>query len=120
MNLPSITFNIATYNDLSRLKNCLKYINKLDYPKSKIQINIIDGGSTDGTNNYVNKNKLNFINNPYKLPEPALSIGYINSKSDLAVYMATDNILFDDQWLLKMIKPFKDKEIKNSFFKSKY
>ena len=49
MNLPSITFNIATYNDLSRLKICLKYINKLDYPKSKIQINIIDGGSTDGT-----------------------------------------------------------------------
>ena len=117
MKLPSITFNIATYNDLSRLKICLKHIYKLDYPKSKIHINVIDGGSNDGTKNYLIKNQINLINNPYKLPEPALSTGYMNSKSDLAVYMATDNILFDNKWLLEMIKPFKKKEIKIAFSK---
>ena len=80
MKLPSITFNIATYNDLSRLKICLKHIYKLDYPKSKIHINVIDGGKNDGTKNYLIKNQINLINNPYKLPEPALSTGYMNSK----------------------------------------
>ena len=31
--------------------------------------------------------------------------------------MATDNILFDNKWLLEMIKPFKKKEIKIAFSK---
>lgn len=117
MKIPSVTFNIATYNDLTRLKICLKHIKNLEYPKFKIKINIIDGGSSDATKDYVKQKKIKFINNPHKLPEPALSIGYLNSDTDLAVYMATDNIIFDKLWLIKMVKPFMDKDIQVAFSK---
>jgi hypothetical protein len=117
MNL-SVTFNIATYNDSNKLKKCLYFIKKQIYPKNKIKINIINGGKADGLKKIAVKFKANLLQNKYKLAEPALYIGYINSKTNLAVYMATDNILHDTKWLSKMVKPFiENADLKLAFSK---
>jgi hypothetical protein len=112
----SITFNIATLNDEKRLEKCLYYIKKLNYNHKKIKINVIDGGSKDKTLKIAKHYRCNIIHNKYVLAEPALYLGYKNSKTEYAVYMATDNILFDKNWLIKILKPFEyNDQVKISF-----
>lgn len=114
----SVTFNIATFNDSNKLKKSLNFIKNQTYPKNKIKINIINGGKDLDLKEIAKKFKANLLHNKYKLAEPALYIGYTKSKTNLAVYMATDNILHDNKWLLKMTKPFKEnRDLKLAFSK---
>jgi glycosyltransferase involved in cell wall biosynthesis len=49
MNLPSISIVIPTYNCERTIKACLDSIVRQDYPKDKIEVIIVDGGSKDKT-----------------------------------------------------------------------
>lgn len=75
------------------------------------------GGLEMKPKNLLFQKKFNFIENQYKLPEPALFLGYLNTKTDLAVYMATDNILHDINWINKIIEPFIDNTADIAFSK---
>lgn len=46
---PLIAIVIPTYNSLSTLPMCLKALMDLDYPKEKLGMIFVDGGSKDGT-----------------------------------------------------------------------
>jgi glycosyltransferase involved in cell wall biosynthesis len=48
-NLPSISIVIPTYNGEQTLAQCLESIVKQDYPREKVEIIIVDGGSKDKT-----------------------------------------------------------------------
>jgi len=114
----SVTFNIATLNDEKRLKKCLYYIKRLNYNHRKIRINVIDGGSKDKTLKIAKSYGCKIIHNKHVLAEPALYLGYKNTKTEYAVYMATDNIVFDKNWLKKILKPFEHNyQVKISFSK---
>ncbi len=54
MNSEFVSLIIPTYNEGKYLLNCLNSILHQTYPKEKIEILIIDGGSTDGTHNIIN------------------------------------------------------------------
>ena len=114
----SVTFNIATLNDEKRIKKCLQHIKKQNYNHKKIKINVIDGGSKDKTISIAKSYGCRIIYNKYVLAEPALYLGYKSTKTDYAVYMATDNIIFDKNWLKKILKPFENNDkVKISFSK---
>jgi glycosyltransferase involved in cell wall biosynthesis len=117
--LPTVTFNIATYNEEKRISKCLSSIKNQSYPKEKIEIIITDGGSTDKTREIVKKFGAKIYDNEKKLAEPGLVKGYKIAQGDYVVFMAADNILYDKNWLFKMIQPFIDypKDIYASFSK---
>jgi cellulose synthase/poly-beta-1,6-N-acetylglucosamine synthase-like glycosyltransferase len=48
---PKISLIIATYNEAAVIRNRLKNIQDLSYPKDKLQVIIVDSHSTDGTIN---------------------------------------------------------------------
>ena len=107
--LPRITFGIPTLNEEKRLEVCLKSIFCQKYPKSKIEIIVIDGGSSDKTIEIAKKNNIKILINYRKLPEPGLALAYQVAKGNYMVFMATDNILYDENWIIKMVQPFIDK-----------
>ncbi len=61
--LPSYTLIVPTKNEESVVRRCLDAILRLDYPKNKIQVIMVDGNSTDNTYNIClefQKNHSNF------------------------------------------------------------
>lgn len=107
-NLPKVTFSIVTLNEELRLPKCLDAINNQEYPKDKIEILVVDGGSKDSTKEIAKRNGANLLLNKDKLAEPGLKIAYIKAKGDYMIFMAADNIIHDPKWTHKMIKPFLD------------
>jgi len=52
---PTVTIIVPTYNEAHVIVNKLQNIEKLDYPKDKLEVIIVDSASTDGTANITKK-----------------------------------------------------------------
>ena len=59
-----ISIAVATFNSGKTLKRTLDSVFKQTYPKSKMEILIIDGGSKDNTVNIAKNYKCKIVNNP--------------------------------------------------------
>ncbi len=86
-----------TYNSGKTLKMYFDSVIMQNYDLSKIEILIIDGGSTDGTckitDDYKSKIDIRIINNPHRLPEYAKTIGVNESSGEYCVFQDSDEIL---------------------------
>ncbi len=93
---PLVSVITASYNRLKMLPGCLDSIIAQHYPREQIEILVIDGGSTDGT--------LEFLRRPenqeridYWLSEPdggaydAMNKGWRLARGDLVVFLNTDD-----------------------------
>ncbi len=101
-----ITFIIPTLNAQKVLNNCLKSISNQKYPKSKYEILIIDGGSTDKTVSIAKKYNAKIIKNPLKTAEAGKAIGINQARGQYICLIDSDNILPTPTWLQKMLYPF--------------
>jgi len=108
--LPKISFVTPTFNSAPFLKEYLESIRKQDYPKDKIEILFVDGGSTDDTLKIAKKNKIRVIKNNLILGDPGFAIGGENAKGDFMVFMGHDNRLVQKSWIRLMLKPLLEDE----------
>ncbi|SRR6266568_296796 len=106
--LPKITFSVVTLNEEKRIRRCLDAINAQQYPKEKIEIIVMDGGSNDRTVAVAEEYSTKIYFNKRKLAEPGLVEAYEKATGDYMVFMAADNIIFDKKWTKKIIQPFLD------------
>lgn len=102
---PSVTFIIPTLNSGSVLIDCLQSIVDQKYPKEKIKILIVDGGSTDSTLKIAKLYKAQILNNPLKTGESAKALGIRIAASDFISLVDSDNILPEPNWLTLMLLP---------------
>jgi len=105
---PFVSFIIPTYNCESILDRCLKSIIKQKYPKDKIEILIIDGGSIDNTIGVAQKYTQNILENDRKIAEFGKSIGIQKAKGELIILLDSDNEIVQNDWLKHLIYPFQD------------
>lgn len=111
MEFPFISIITPTLNSERTIKECLRSIFEQDYPKEKLEVLIIDGGSKDNTLSIVRSFDVRIIPNPLKTGESAKAKALKESRGDILVFIDSDNILPEKNWLRKMIEPFKDREI---------
>lgn len=111
-----MSFVTATFNSGWCIKESLKSILEQDYPKDKIEIIWVDGGSTDNTLELAKKYKVRVVKNKFILGDPGYAIGGEKAKSDFVVFMGHDNQLVQNNWIRLMLKPFiEDKNIAAAF-----
>ena len=110
-NLPSISVLIPTLNAAKFLDICLNKISKQDYPKSKVEIVIADGGSTDNTLKIAKKYGAKIYPNPLKTGEAGKAAALYKAKNELVALIDSDNILPDKNWFKKMVEPFSDRQV---------
>lgn len=103
---PKISFIIPTFNAEMYLERCLSSISNQDYPKDRLEIIIIDGGSTDLTIEISKGFNARILDNPKKLAEYGVQIGILNANGDLVVMFAADNELISTKWAKTIISPF--------------
>ena len=65
--LPLISIVIATYNEQKNIFKFLTSLTMQNYPRDRLEIIIVDGGSTDGTIEIAKKFKVKIIINKNKI-----------------------------------------------------
>jgi len=104
---PPITIIIVTLNSSRTFEKCLRYIKDQTYPKISEAL-IVDGGSTDDTLEIAKKSGLpvRIINGGYKYNQEARrAVGIGKAKSEICVFIDTDNFIEDKKWLERMVEP---------------
>lgn len=84
---------MATYNSEDTIRKSLESIRKQTFPQEKVEILIIDGGSTDRTREIALEYSAIILDNPVRLPEPAKMIGLKNAKGKYICIMDSDEEL---------------------------
>ncbi|MFA7301113.1 MAG: glycosyltransferase family 2 protein [Candidatus Shapirobacteria bacterium] len=101
-----ISIIIPTLNSASVIGQCLNSIKTQNIDQSKIEIIIIDGGSTDNTLTIAQKFNCKIINNPLKTAEAGKATGIKHATGTYVALIDSDNILPTKSWLKKMLIPF--------------
>lgn len=93
MEYPLISIVVATYNSERTLAKTLQSIKAQTYPKKKVEVLIIDGGSTDNTKNIARVYGCTILKNPKIDPVSAKHIGFIKASGQYMLCLDSDEVL---------------------------
>lgn len=119
--LSTVSVVMATLNSMRTLPVVLEAIKRQAYPKKKIEFCFGDGGSTDGTREYIRKTlctpsgctgrspggwRVRIGNNSkLKTGEAGKAVGLRLAKGKYVALIDSDNILPSRDWLRRMVEP---------------
>ncbi len=108
---PSLSVIIPAHNEEKEISKTLRALLKSKYPKKKMEIIVVNDGSTDKTASLVNKFPVRLINNVKKLGKVAsLNKAIAKAKGEIVVTMDADSIV-NPHSLSLLVMNFKDKEV---------
>lgn len=114
VDLPEVSVVVLNYNGTEYLEECFRSLEALDYPSDKLELMMVDNGSTDGSVDYVraafprvlvlqNKRNLGFAK--------ANNQGAQRAKGEYVAFLNND-ARADANWLKELVKGMlKDEEI---------
>lgn len=114
--LEGFTILIPTYNSEGRIRRCLESVRRQDYPLSRVQILIADGGSTDRTREIAETYGATVIDNPLRLAEEGLRAAMPHVRREHVVIFADDNEFAQDSWLSSVDEIFHADQDVSAFF----
>lgn len=112
---PLVCIIIVNWNGKQLLKKCLFSIKNLNYPQDKIQLILVDNGSTDGSISYINNlsKKIKFIKLKKNLGfSMSNNIGINKAFSDYKpdyIALVNNDVVLDKDWLQNLIETFNKK-----------
>lgn len=104
--LPHISITIPTYNEEKNIKTCLDNLKSQDYPKNKIEILVVDGGSTDKTVKIAERYPfVTVLSNPQRNTHIGKMIGLRVAKGEFWTYFDADLQANGRNWLKSAVRP---------------
>ena len=115
-NIPKVSIIIPTYNEERNIAKCLSSIFGQNYPKSSLEVLVVDDRSDDQTVEIAKKFPVKILFSGARHGEISKMIGLRAAKGDLFIYLDADIELRGKDWIRKMIKPLvENQEIIGSF-----
>jgi glycosyltransferase involved in cell wall biosynthesis len=103
---PSISVVIPTLNSARYLNECLQSLADQDYPPDRIEVMVVDAGSSDATRAIAEHHRVEMIlENPLQTGEAAKAVGIRHAKGELVLMVDSDNVLVGRDWLRRMVEP---------------
>src|SRR6185503_15848983 len=97
---PKISIIIPTFNSQKTLPVTLRSLAKQTYLKKKIEILIIDGGSTDKTVEIAKKYSCKIISNPKTELIYGKHLGYLHASGKYVMFLDSDESLENKESLI--------------------
>lgn len=102
---PFLSFIIPVFNGESTIKQCLKSIETINYPKNKIEIIVVDNNSTDSTVQILNQFKIILVKEIKQGRSYARNKGASIAQGELLAFIDSDCVL-DKNWAKELIQSF--------------
>lgn len=99
---------IATYNSMKTLPKVLDSIFNQTLQKDLYEIICVDGGSTDGTMEYIKDRELKVVENYKKEPVYAKFLGFKNAKGKFIIYLDHDEVILNNKSLEIKLRIFEE------------
>ncbi len=113
----TITIVTPMLNCMRTLEQYMAAIIMQTYPHDAIDIIIADGGSTDGTLDKLKEYgesqdiPISLLQNPLITAEAGKAVGVKAAIGDVILLLDSDNIIPEENWLIRMMKPFEEEDI---------
>jgi peptidoglycan/xylan/chitin deacetylase (PgdA/CDA1 family) len=106
---PHVTIAVPTYNEGATIDHCLRSIAAQDYPRDRLDVLVVDGGSADDTVARARRYPgVRVLGNPARDAETAKEIGLRAAAGDLFMYLDADAALTGPGWLRALVGPLRD------------
>ena len=111
---PSMTFVVAALNEERHIAQCLDSLLGQDYPPDLIRVHVVDGGSTDRTQEIVRgyqtrDERVRLLANPRRIAAAAFNIGIEAAETDF-VSITSAHAEMDADFLTSAIRAFRGSE----------
>ncbi len=107
---PKITIVVPAYNEEKFIGECLKSIASSSYPKEKMEVIVVDDGSTDRTAEIAKSNGVKIMMSRHNGKSEALNSGIKAASNGIIVTVDADMVL-DKDCISELVRPFSDKRI---------
>jgi len=105
---PNVTVIIPAYNEEKSISDSVNAVFDSDYPKNKMEVIVVDDGSTDNTINMLKKDKrIKVLKQDHQGKVAALNKGIRKSKNEFIAVIDADTIL-DKKCLRELLRPLSD------------
>jgi len=105
VNYPVISVIIPTLNEEKNIGKCLESIFRQKYPKTSLEVIVVDDKSSDRTLEIVKKYPVKVLISGRHHGEISKMIGFKAAKGEYAIYLDADVELIGKNWFQKMLKP---------------
>ncbi|MFA5776996.1 MAG: glycosyltransferase [Parcubacteria group bacterium] len=112
---PTVAFVIPCKNEEKDIANSIIKCYEVDYPKEKIEVIVVNDGSTDGTIHILNELKKHYpsikiIDWPNQGKRWGMAAGFRVSSSEIIIQLDSDSYI-DPKTFRKLLAPFRNPEV---------
>src|SRR3989344_3233553 len=108
---PKVSIVVPAYNEERNIEKCIASIFDSSYPKNKLDIIVVDDGSTDNTLKIIKKYRnVRVLKQNHLGKVEALNLGALNSSNEFLFTVDADTTL-EKNCIKELLKPFSDKSI---------
>ena len=107
---PNVSIIIPAYNEEKNIGACIASLRKLAYPQNKLEIIVVDDGSTDATADIAKKAGVRVVKGQHKGKVAALNLGVKHAKYDFIFTIDADTIV-EKNCLKALTAPLADSDV---------
>jgi glycosyltransferase involved in cell wall biosynthesis len=110
-----VSIVIPTLNAAQMLPRCLASIREQRFPQERVEVLVMDGGSTDDTRAIAERFDCRVLDNPARLAEPGVKLGLDAASHEIAVVMASDNDFPTLDCLDRVVRVFESSDVRGVY-----
>ena len=107
---PTVSIVVPVRNGATTIGNLLESLLKIDYDKSRLEIVVVDGNSTDRTRDIVAKYPVKLITQEGEGLNGGRNTGIRNSLGEIVAFTDSDCVV-PNNWINKIVENFKDPQV---------
>jgi glycosyltransferase involved in cell wall biosynthesis len=110
LNLPFVSIIVIVYNMKDTIEQCLASLMTLNYPPDRREVVVVDGGSTDGTQELARQFRVKLVVEGQPGRGYARNAGIDHAKGDIVAFIDADCVAAKD-WLLHHVPHYANPRI---------